>query len=293
MYRLERYRGAHTRHECPYCHRKRCFTLYVDENGQALSPLVGKCDHEIKCGAHVTPKQFFRDHPTLTIPEAWLKPMEEEKRKLCDIPLEQVDRFRTNETNFVQWLIGKFGNDAMRVAAQYWIGGLATGETIFWQIDIHNRVRSGKCIPYGADGHRIKNQGIEVQWMHTLLKKDGILPIDWELTQCLFGEFLLHDGCKVGLVESEKTAIICAIVYPDKVWLATGGKQNLHGERMQVLKGHKVFVYPDADAVDNWRERVTRMKSLGYDIVLVDLHYTESQVLNKFDIADLICTSMN
>lgn len=294
MYRLEKYRGARTRHECPYCHRKRCFTLYVDENGQALSPLVGKCDHEIKCGAHVTPKQFFAEHPSLTIPEAWLRPMPEEKHELCEIPLEQVGRFRTDETSFVHWLVKMFGEaKAWRATAMYWIGGLASGETIFWQIDIHNRVRSGKCIPYGSDGHRIKTEGKEVTWMHSLLKRDGILPRDWELTQCLFGEFLLHDGCTVGLVESEKTAIICSIVYPDKVWLATGGKNGLEGDKMKVLKKYKTFVYPDADAVDKWRKRVTRMKSLGYDILCVDLHYTDDQVLNKYDIADLICMSMN
>lgn len=293
MYRLEKYKGARTRHECPYCHRQRCFTLYVDENGQPLSPLVGKCDHEIKCGAHVKPKQFFAEHPNLTIPEAWLKPMPDEKRELCEVPIEQLDKFRTNETSFVHWLIDRFSNKGYEAAAKYRIGGLATGETIFWQIDIHNRVRSGKCIPYSSNGHRIKNQGVEVRWMHTLLKKDGILPKDWELSQCLFGEHLINEDSTIGLVESEKTAIICSIVYPDKVWVATGGKQNLHGERMQVLKGHKVFVYPDADAVENWRERVTRMKSLGYDIVLVDLHYNDVAVENKYDIADLICAKMN
>ena len=257
----------------------------------ALSPLVGKCDHEIKCGAHVKPKDFFREHPNLTIPESWLKPMEVTKKELCLVPFEQVERFRTNDTTFARWFADKFWKTELLDA--YMVGGLASGETIFWQIDREGRCRSGKCIPYGSDGHRIKNNGNEVTWMHSLLKRDGVLPKDWELTQCLFGEHLLRDGVSIGLVESEKTAMICAAIYPDKVWLATGGKQNLHGERMQVLLGHKVFVYPDADAVDNWRERVTRMKSLGYDIVLVDLHYTESQVLNKYDIADLICSKMN
>ena len=291
MYRLEKYRGRRTRHECPYCHRPRCFTLYVDENGQALSPLVGKCDHEIKCGAHVTPKQFFAEHPSLTIPESWLRPMPEEKHELCFIPEEQVKRFLTQDTTFAQWLYRQFGKVGLVACIAYAVGGLATGETIFWQIDKDGRCRSGKCIPYGDDGHRIKNNGHEVTWMHSLLKRDGILPKDWELTQCLFGEHLLHDGCKVGLVESEKTAIICSIVYPDRVWLATGGKNGLEGEKMAVLKNYSVAVYPDADAVDKWRERVTRMKSLGYDIVCVDLHYTDDQVENKFDIADLICTT--
>lgn len=289
MYRLEKYKGARTRHECPYCHRPRCFTLYVDENGQALSPLVGKCDHEIHCGAHVTPKQFFSEHPSLKIPEAWLRPMEETKKELFLVPTEQVDRFRTDETNFVRWLYKNFPSEDVKAACiAYRIGGLATGETIFWEIDREGRCRSGKCIPYNEDGHRVKNNGNEVRWMHSLLKQDGILPKEWELTQCLFGEHLMTDNASIGLVESEKTAVICSIVYPHKVWLATGGKNGINGDKMSVLKGHKVFVYPDADAVDLWRERVTRMKSLGYDIVCVDLKYTQEQVNNKNDIADLI-----
>lgn len=291
MYRLQKYHGARTRHECPYCHRPRCFTLYVDENEQPLSPLVGKCDHEIKCGAHVRPSDFFREHPTLKIPEAWLKPMPEESKELQTIDYDEVIRFRTDNTTFVEWLTRKFGSEAIKACSDYRVGGLATGETIFWQIDHNGLVRSGKCIPYDEHGHRIKNNGHEVTWMHSLLKQDGILPKDWELSQCLFGEHLLTDGCNVGLVESEKTAIICSIVYPQKVWLATGGKQGLNGEKMNVLKDYNVSVFPDADAVDKWRERVTRMKSLGYDIVCVDMHYTDDQVSNKYDIADLICAN--
>lgn len=295
MYRFEKYRGAKTRHECPNCHRKRCFTLYVDEEGKALSPLVGKCDHEIKCGYHYTPKDFFRDHADLRIPDGWLQPMPERKVELQIIPDGQVNKFRSNETTFAQWFINR-GDDAWReralkVCEDYRLGGLATGETIFWQIDSEGRCRSGKCIPYRPDGHRIKNNGHEVTWMHSLLKKDGVLPKNWELTQCLFGEHLLTDGCKVALVESEKTAMLGAVAYWFKgyVWLATGGKNNLQGERLQVLKGHEVMVIPDADAIAQWRERVTRMNSLGYDILCIDMNYTESQVINKYDIGDIIC----
>lgn len=291
MYTLQKYQGARTRHECPYCHRPRCFTLYVDENGQALSPLVGKCDHEIKCGAHVKPKQFFKDHPDLAIPEAWMQPMEKKQRELCTIDRGQITKFRSNQASLVKWLANTFqGWEA--AADAYMIGGLKGGETIFWQIDHEGRCRSGKCIPYGADGHRIKNQGVEVRWMHSLLKRDGVLPKDWELTQCLFGEHLIESK-PIGLVESEKTAIICSIVYPDKTWLATGGKNNLNGERLAVLRGHQVYVYPDADALDEWMQRIGRMKDLGYDIVVVDMKYTSSQIENKYDLADLICQTKN
>ena len=58
------------------------------------------------------------------------------------------------------------------------------------------------------------------------MKKAGVLQESWTLTQCLFGEHLLKQYPKkvVALVESEKTAVICAGLMPRFLWLATGGK---------------------------------------------------------------------
>ena len=48
---LEPYKGIATRHTCPACHRKRCFSRYVDTEKQISFPdHVGRCDHEQKCG---------------------------------------------------------------------------------------------------------------------------------------------------------------------------------------------------------------------------------------------------
>lgn len=48
---------------CPSCERPRCFVKYVDEEGVVSFPNeVGKCDHEISCGYHYTPRDFFRDN---------------------------------------------------------------------------------------------------------------------------------------------------------------------------------------------------------------------------------------
>ena len=209
-----------------------------------------------------------------------------------------VERSHSPQSIFWQWfttdVARRFNISQQRLQQiydDYLIGATRSGNVIFWQIDQHGQVHGGHIMKYRIDGHRDGFQG----WTHVPLMRAGLLPPDWQLYQCLFGQHLLarRPDAHVCLVESEKTAIICSMVYPNKVWLATGGKQNLNGERMQVLRGQKVLVYPDADAVQQWRERVTRMKSLGFDILCVDLHYTESQVETKFDIADLICTKMN
>ena len=61
---LQPYKGKSTRHTCPACKTKYTFTLYLDGNtGQPIHPTVGKCNREIKCGYHYTPRQYFDEHP--------------------------------------------------------------------------------------------------------------------------------------------------------------------------------------------------------------------------------------
>lgn len=66
--------------------------------------------------------------------------------------------------------------------------------------------------------------------VHTKFKAVHLLSSEWKLTQWQFGEHLLQDkvNANVALVESEKTAVICALLLPEYIWLATGGKsQNI------------------------------------------------------------------
>lgn len=41
----------------------RRFKPYVDENGQMLSALCGRCNRENSCGYHLTPSEYFHQHP--------------------------------------------------------------------------------------------------------------------------------------------------------------------------------------------------------------------------------------
>ena len=63
MYSLQKYAGPSSRHTCPACGRPRCFTYYVDEEGEPLDITVGKCDHDSSCHYHKTPAEFFRENP--------------------------------------------------------------------------------------------------------------------------------------------------------------------------------------------------------------------------------------
>ncbi len=62
---LEPYKGVSTRHTCPNCHRKRCFSKYIDTEKRIQFPdYVGRCDHEQKYGYHFTPRDYFEQNPS-------------------------------------------------------------------------------------------------------------------------------------------------------------------------------------------------------------------------------------
>ncbi len=59
---LEKYRTSASRHTCPECGKRREFTRYVDTSGEVEFPAyVGKCNREMNCGYHYTPRQYFKD----------------------------------------------------------------------------------------------------------------------------------------------------------------------------------------------------------------------------------------
>lgn len=171
------------------------------------------------------------------------------------------------------------------------------GWMIYWQIDLHGQVRTGKLMRYGDDGHRYKGNGPSFNWVHAVAKMEQLAE------QCLFGEHLLmgHKG-SIALVESEKTALIMAIKCPNILWLATGGKQNFRHEVLWPLCGYDVFVLPDADALDTWSRKIDVLnrekplpgeedKGYGYHLVIPD-HYramcTPEARAKKWDLVDMM-----
>ena len=100
-----------------------------------------------------------------------------------------------------------------------------------------------------------------------------------------------HTG-HVALVESEKTALILALKRPDIVWIATAGKKGFMHERLWPLCGRKVFVLPDADALDEWTQRVEELnREHGYQFIVPDEYRgrcTLEARERKWDLADML-----
>ena len=127
-------------------------------------------------------------------------------------------------------------------------------------------------------------------WVHSRLKALHQLPEDWTLSQCLFGEHLLplYPDLPVALVEAEKTAVICSAVFPEFLWLATGGLGQFN-DRVKVLLGRQVIAFPDLGACDRWRKKAKDYPLL--DITVSDYlekNATPQQREMGADLADLV-----
>ncbi len=306
-YSLQPYEGPGSRFTCPACGGKRCFTRYVNENGNWLDEAVGRCNHESRCGYHYTPRQFFEDHPSarpdwkenfFRIPQRSVPhPVKKRLWTLsADIVRNSVHPTLDSDfTLFLKNLIG--GEKTCEAVSAYCLGVTKNRDVIFYQLDKEGRCRTGKIMKYDRKtGHRIKDEkvGGKITWVHAVLRQSADpllrLPDGWELTQCLFGEHLLkqYPFKPVALVESEKTAVICSAFWQEYIWLATGGKSQLN-DRLQVLRGRKVVAFPDVDGYLEWKEKLSRVR--GLDIVVSDVlekNATFEDRANHVDIADLL-----
>lgn len=295
---LAKYDGPKSRLTCPNCGRPHCFTPYVDENNvPADATRYGRCDHESSCGyCKYPPSEPFREGRYFSARRKFekrpLRTNPAHKTKPCTIPEDIVAKsvVFTSKNAFLSFLSHVFGEQTTRSMLElYRIGTTKKGYTVFYQIDVAGRIRTGKIIPYDPNtGHRIKDGSVpEAMWVHSHLKALHQFPGDWELTQCLFGEHLLalYPDKTVALVESEKSAVICAAALPQFIWLATGGKTQL-GAKLGVLRGRKVIAYPDVDAYAFWNEQLS---PLSIDVSdLLEKTATEDERKRKIDIADRI-----
>lgn len=288
---LEKYKGQSTRYTCPKCGRKHSFTRYIDtETNIYIDEKVGICNRAIKCGYHYTPKQFFENNPSYNqypytinysrlgfeIPSVHKFGISNPEQRLKElIPIKQIDKKYLLQTiskpsHFITFLFDNFPKeDVERVIKDYFIGGAMDNGVVFWQIDSNLRIRTGKIMQYNPQtGRRVKSG---VSWVHSELKKQNLLPDDWQLTQCLFGEHLLikYPQKPIMLVESEKTSIIMSLYEPSFNWMATGGLNNLTENKIYPIRKQQITAFPDLKCFELWQSKAERInKAIGSKIEL-------------------------
>jgi hypothetical protein len=231
-----------------------------------------------------------------------LQSIKKAETRFDSIPFDSFKNTLGNyrQNNFVQFLSDLFPDDlkaVQTVLQKYYIGTYKDGLTVFWQIDGRGKIRTGKIMRYDIQtGKRqtvrswIENGEtceLKTDWMHKKIKRD------FNLKQCFFGEHLLQKepGKTIAVVEAEKTAVLCAIKFPEMIWLAVGAKGYLTDAKFQVFSGRRVFLFPDADAYSDWKEKAVRAQRKGIDARisnLIETHGTDAEKQNGFDLADYL-----
>ena len=182
-----------------------------------------------------------------------------ERGKRCQLLLEPEDpryrakdlvsRHQSTESEFCRACVrmGYLTAEQMARAAQrYRLGVNRYGAVIFWQIGLQGQVYDGKIMYYQADCHRDKRRN--TTWVSAVMKGFYQCPVEVPTVHCLFGTELLKTlGASVAVVESEKTAVIMSEIYRDYIWMAAGGLNELTPEKLFVLKGRRVAIFPDTD----------------------------------------------
>ena len=302
-FRLQKYRHG-SKIDCPSCGHRKCFTRYIDTEVAIEFPdYVGRRDREEHCGYHYTPKEYFAGNPQakeqISSPSISRPSIMKAKKantpavSHIDAAIMEKSMSHYNINPLFAYMCSAFGDaEAERLFRHYKVGTSSKwgGSTVFWQVDMAGRVRTGKIICYDpATGHRIKEPQAHVSWAHSALR----IP-DFNLRQCLFGEHLLATDREqmVMLVESEKTAMIAAHFMPSFLWLATGGKNGcFNRDAMQVLADRDVTLFPDLGATGQWSEKAEMLRGICRSVtvsLLLEQQATDEQREQGLDIADFL-----
>lgn len=299
---LEPYKGQKTRYTCPQCKKEKQFTRYIDlQTNTHLSDLVGKCNRESKCGYHLTPKKYFLSNPDYK-PEQW-RSSDEWKKKLkpeiqeysyLGLSLVTKSLRRYSDNNFTQFLENIFLQDVAKALIERFQIGTSKrwpGATVFWQIDAAHKVRTGKVMLYNRiTGKRIK-EPLRIDWVHSILIRKKALK-SFQLKQCLFGEHqLLFDSNSkpIGIVESEKTAIIMTAIFPKYIWMASGSLTNIRLDLFKKLEGRDIVFFPDLGGFEKWKSKAEELTIHGFNVTVSEVLEEKAVLDDKqygFDIAD-------
>ena len=268
---------------CPKCN-KRTFVKYIEtETGSYLNDEFGRCDRETNCGYHSNPKGEFKN----TFEVKYIPPPEPSFHNY-DLVSQSGRNYKQN--NFVQFLKTIFSETEVKKAILNYLIGTSkkwNGATTFWQIDNNEKVRHGKIMLFNSEtGKRIKNKDGKslINSVRSVLKLEN-----FNLYQCLFGLHLVNETNTktIGLVESEKTAVIMSLFKPDYVWLATGSKGGLKYDFLKPIKDFKIIAFPDKSEYNYWLQKSIELNSFGFKIVVSDWLELQPDFETGTDLADV------
>lgn len=277
---------------CPECNKKK-FVKYIDtETGEYLPEQYGKCDRIEKCKYSRNPykngylKDTYKVYKNVkhdNAPRPQPKPISFIKPEIL---IQSKNKYESN--NFIIWLKTKFGDEIVNNLIETYNIGTSNnfngGSVVFWQIDINGMIRTGKIMQYNSTtGKRIKEPSNLISWVHNILK----LP-NYNLKQCLYGVHLIKGNNKpIAIVESEKTAIISSVYFPNYIWIATGGS-NINKEATKVLSGRNVYLFPDLSKYGEWCKIANELPINIKVFDLLERNASDTDKKEGYDLADYL-----
>lgn len=231
-------------------------------------------------------------------------------------------------SNIVQWLRSLPWDDAQRKRIDIMLRNYGVGRsrfitryndheqqhdfTVWWMVDQQGMTHNGHLMKYRPDGHRDKQAEYSQTWIHARMKyadpqKSKVPPFnerESSASYCLFGEHLTGlpatRQATVNVVESEKTALFCAIAYGGmtmSVWTACAGLGNLTNKndllRTLIQQGRRIVLYPDRDGISRWQQAA---QQIGYKNLTVNTEAVTNWWKpcdgDKADIADVLLRIM-
>lgn len=322
--------------KCPKCHKESFTPLKYESSTKIINPFVGKCS---ECGYDLTANEFITKRHYLLGSFAKGEQsnllLEIGKRGFTLYSKGIVDsKFMTStdiEINpLYKYVVNHYAGkedsegriiDKARIYDTFALYGVETSTlpyrfhaTIFWYITSADEKLSFRIMHFEEDGHKSEN---DKQYPIT---KSLIVDSEGKGKYCLFGRNLCtkrgRENKDVCIVESEKSAIIAALFYPQANWMAAGSCYFLKGDKLEYdyvddafgekgtpIDHNKVILFPDPDlrfeTDTNWYAYPSTKKFSGCrvckfmeDFAIKHLNekfpYSTDIVKESFDIADYI-----
>jgi len=196
--------------------------------------------------------------------------------------------------NLVKFLNRRLGEGTMtRLMDNYQMGTSKrwTGANAFWYLDELSQPIDAHITCYDAETGQ-QNSKSQSEWLSTLI---GQQNPDVEKSVLFYGLHLLngHPRSPIGLVEEEKTAIVCSYFLSQYVWLsASSFEESLwKGNDMDYLIHRKVVLFPSLNSYCKMKKIAEVLNAKGVMAVVseyLEQHADEQDRRQGMSIADFL-----